>query len=973
MEWQLDVANAELLLRSAVIPSSERIISAIKKVNPTRLCLPDPEKKEGYRLKSQLQNLLLEHYGEAFQLVPHPCSPNVVLIKHLFLPSVDACHADLGALSAPALENVSVPGEEVSRKPATEKRRQKMPAGSALSPRDSLRRAQQCLEEYDYITAEQEVAGIRAINPDDVTALCSAIMLLHQHVGAYQTAIDTLLAQPPHVLKDKRLRELLALAYHSNAMPAEAGAVFDSLHPSELGKEALVAYARLALRDGNARFARELLRLAETKDGLIAEFDELRREVEQLLARKAEPVLQQAESAFSQGEWDQAVTLSRQALEEAKNLPKARRIIALVEAMKEQGELITLWQAFESSSNGKERQRLLGRLLERDKRSRARINTLLQVEKEKERHEFIEQRLRTLRQALRDERWPECYDEVMWLSRQEDAVREYHDAIALSPLFEVLYRNKQLERISRHDAQEAWITYIEAKKLFDAGRDREALPMLQKVRPVFRAVPCFNSMYHRVVAAQQAAATVEADRLLTDVRGGALSYQESLAHCNAARAAIDILPGESRAAYAAAIDDLLEQLKPSKDTEVLLEEYRQARMTGQTARASSLREMVTEPSSLAAVDAEVDALMRIEVEPVPLVYSPDMEVDVAREHPGLQRVGSTDRHVFLGESETSVILIDFVEMTAWRLQSENFSGLGLIDDIADQHLFLFHERGTNRYWRAIMKGRESRFTALIDFTQPLCLPEYTQVARAFLSSCKETEYFYVLKDPVKEKILCLGRMTLGLGRNSGPECNLRMEEIQGITRASSAPDHFAVGTKTAMWLTSRNLRMAPKFHLPWHVFGIDQRNRLIYLVHGPRLKACDYKWDLIQDYTHSICLGMSYGHSVRGICPETGTVLMTYKTGRGVFYNLETNEFSNQFSLSTFICTDVPSTWYYMEYSEETSSMRVKNITHEVSHLMKWEEIISMDNYQKIPDEALLDPLRRMLAGEDVVGLQNEN
>ncbi|WP_041262895.1 hypothetical protein [Citrifermentans bemidjiense] len=153
MDWDQEVNAAETLLRCATTPSSEQIISAIKKVNPTRLCLPEDDRQLGYDLKNRLQNLLLQHYGEAFQLIPHPCSPDVVLIKHLFLPSIDACHANLKALSPQALDSVPDPGgfAAVAKGDKPKTSRKKIdPNHAAASPKDALKKAQQMLDGYDY-------------------------------------------------------------------------------------------------------------------------------------------------------------------------------------------------------------------------------------------------------------------------------------------------------------------------------------------------------------------------------------------------------------------------------------------------------------------------------------------------------------------------------------------------------------------------------------------------------------------------------------------------------------------------------------------------------------------------------------------------------------------------------------------------------------------------------------------------------
>lgn len=64
--------------------------------------------------------------------------------------------------------------------------------------------------------------------------------MLVEELGAYRRAIETLLAQPRQVLRDRRIRELLALAYYQNGAHPEARAIFDSLYPTELGSPSFI-------------------------------------------------------------------------------------------------------------------------------------------------------------------------------------------------------------------------------------------------------------------------------------------------------------------------------------------------------------------------------------------------------------------------------------------------------------------------------------------------------------------------------------------------------------------------------------------------------------------------------------------------------------------------------------------------------------------------------------------------------------
>jgi hypothetical protein len=180
MNWQLSVRLAETVLKSSRVIPSEEIIAIIKRVNPTRLPLSDAEREHGYQIKNRLQNLLLENYGAAFHLAPDPYLPDLFLIRHNILPSIDACHADLNALSPRALDAVSegaaarpapLPAGDLA-KPAPAK------TGSAKSAKESLKNAQLLLERYEYPEAEEILATLRISDADDLPVLVKAATVL---------------------------------------------------------------------------------------------------------------------------------------------------------------------------------------------------------------------------------------------------------------------------------------------------------------------------------------------------------------------------------------------------------------------------------------------------------------------------------------------------------------------------------------------------------------------------------------------------------------------------------------------------------------------------------------------------------------------------------------------------------------------------------------------------------------------------
>src|SRR5690349_3212492 len=129
MTWQESVDLAQRALSAATVPRCEELVSLIKKVNPTKLSLPEEKEAQGYLLKARLQSLLLENYGDSFCFVVAEFDDDIVLIKHRLLPSVDACHARLSSLSrnacdraweqgAPSQQNTKIPAQKGNRKGA---------------------------------------------------------------------------------------------------------------------------------------------------------------------------------------------------------------------------------------------------------------------------------------------------------------------------------------------------------------------------------------------------------------------------------------------------------------------------------------------------------------------------------------------------------------------------------------------------------------------------------------------------------------------------------------------------------------------------------------------------------------------------------------------------------------------------------------------------------------------------------------
>lgn len=972
MNWEDQLRMAETLLLAPSIPPSEEIITAIKRVNPTRLCLPDAEKERGYEVKNRLQNALLENYGEAFKLVPHPCDDKVVLIKHLFLPSVDACHTRRDALSLKALDCVSdgeaaTEGKGDKAKGIHSKRK---PTGMEASPREALSRAQQLLDQYDYEAAERELAALQLTRSDDLAAFTRGIRLLLETIGAYRTAIDTLLAQGARMLQEKSVRELLGLAYYGHGSRIEAGAVFDSLHPSDLGKDALIAYARLVFEDGKLLFAKHLLRLAEAKEGFVDGCDGLKKEIEQALAAEAEPVLELAVAALARGELERARELAREVLGSGNALPKARRIVALAECCTVQAEVAVLWQSLERCSERKERMQVLQRLCDLDRRNESRIEQLMRTEHEAERREVIEQRSRTLHAAFIEERWPECFAQFRWLGRQQDADEYCREAVSLSPLFQVLYLNKRLERLTDHAAEDAWLSFVEAVSLRRAGRNCETLQILTQVRRLFGSFPYFRQEYAEALAAERHAAGDEARRLVAKaLEEGVSSTEVTSIQGSLRRVAAHLAPDE-RANYLSAVERRLVELRPRRSDEDLLAEYEAVSWMGDTARAAALAEQITDAEAKSEVDREIAETLKIEVEPVALTISPELSVDVDREHPGALLYLTTDRHICIVTGTDCFTFIDMKEATAWRLRAPIFRKLLLNDYNSEKNLFLFRMGADGDcFVRFVLDGKQSRFTSVISIEDGVW-GDHLEIHRVFLSSGKENEYFCVLKDSESCLVDRMVRFSINCPGNAAAVLPLNGEETKALERTRSEPDTFVVVTGAGASLCSRNLAWPRPLPFGECIYGINRQTGKVYFSYSYGLLACDLKTTPIDGFHNGLMAGLFWPQEVFGISHEAEKMFLHFKGERGTCYNLANNTLSTQFSLTTIVCTSTPSRFYYLEYDENVSWLRLKDITDELDTLLHWKEVVVAEEpkdsfvpkYEKLRDG--VDLVREMLAAE---------
>ena len=943
MSWETDCTSAEALLGSSQTPPLDRIIHLIKRVNPTNLNLPDTECERGYRIKNDLQNLLLENYGEYFHLVPLPFSPKVVLLKHQMLPTIDACHAYLGSLSVKALDAVAESAATPPRKADQVRNSKKVaPPSPDGCARKIVKRAEQLLDAYEYEEAETLLTRVRINSREELPALLRAARLLTDEMGAFGRAIETLLSQSCQVIEDKQVRELLALAYFNNVMRPEARALFESLSPGDMGKDALRAYARIAHEDGKNQFALRLLQLAEVKESQAADDADLMNAIECALQKEVEPDLDRALEAFRHQQFGEAANLARQVLLSFPGCRRARQLLAEIESRGAREKVALLWQRFEGAESPEEKCEILTRLLERDTQRKVEIRCLIEKEKAILKRALADERLRELRESVEQQAWPECFRLLRWFL-EGGKPENIKEAVGLSPYFAVLYQNRKIARLSSQSAEELWLAYLRASQSVRSGLTVGVLESMEELRPFFGDYPQFKEEYGALCASEQQAARGKSDELWRLIRAEHCSREQAEQAFELLRKTVRILPCQERTRHLTLMEEQLERFRPPRSQEGLLEEFRCALFAGNGARAGKLRERITDREALDAIDEEIGASFKIEVEPVGVEVRQHLCLDLFREAPPIRCVGTTSSQVIFAEGDDAIIVLDLKKMRATRYRSRNFKGLILTDVLPGGGEYLFWDaEGNTRMWRACLSESEGAFTASVDVMQKLGLVD-GDLEGIFMSGANDVDYVCNIKGKKGERPPRVIKYNI-----AGKSGVVQRYEVAGaeefkLYRFSSVPDRFLVFTGRDIRLINKNLSTITGNPSESQPFAVDLENRELYLVFGSRLYLFDAELKLKKEYRKAIGSAFFEEARVAGICPETEMALLYLDQTRGLLYNLETNEFSNTFCTDNIICTLPPSSWHYFEYSRDSNGFGIKDVTRELPALLHWRELFAED------------------------------
>lgn len=942
MTWQNSIQLAENILASGAIPPSEEIISLIKRVNPTNLTLSDQDKHRSYEVKGRLQNLLLENYGDGFHLVTLPYDTDTVLIKHRHLPSVDACHANLARLSTRALDSV---GEGAAQSKPGDRNKPRKPGKRAESldsamPGDLLKKAELLLEDYDYEGAREALAGIRISDPGDLPVLIRSANMLIDEIGSFEAAVDTLCAQPKHLVKDKTVREILALAYYKNSMIPEARAIFELIHPNDLGKEALYSFAAINHQDGNCQQAYALLKMADTRDGFVTAFPGLRADVERAMREEARPIFEEAKHAFDRNDLARSLDLAKQALECFPKYREAGELVTILEAMGREGQVKGLWEQLGKAGKHQERLALLEQLQEYDEKNVEKIRSLIAEEKSAVREQVLKGKIDIIHAAATAQKWADLFDDATWVLANGDQGKA-DTVYTFSPYLSLLKPTKQLQRFSPHKVKNSWLDFIEVEQQVRRGKSLGHLPALNELKTFFSGCDLFNSVYREAYEAEQG----DAKAIVTDLvkqmhsEGCSAPHAEQLAVT--IRRHLPMITKEDRGQILQAVSARLDQLKPRTPEEVLLEEYREAFKIGNDLKCATIKEKVHDHRKIEEIEKDHDLEYRIEVESMNVTIDETMKVDIENDVVSFKVIGRTNDAIIIDDFSESIIFLWPTKQSASRYKSKHFNDLKLCDYISDTREYLFKNVKEGIFYRVILFDDSAHMKSVLTNDSHFEYDEF--LCDLFMSTDRVGDYFIggvsECTDENGEVVAKLIKRDVFRRKNIGHYRHRMPDTGVDFYRISRSPDRFAFRADGKIYILDRSAEVITQGEEYMEIVGIDVSCGHIYVIWADNIVSMNYRLNSIKTFeigANDEAGPLIIGYEVIGLSTASKSMLMCNSAHDGFVYvyNYGERKWTDYFNACSLINTATDSRFYVCNIDD--SEIKLKDVTTSIESLLEW-------------------------------------
>jgi hypothetical protein len=562
---------------------------------------------------------------------------------------------------------------------------------------------------------------------------------------------------------------------------------------------------------------------------------------------------------------------------------------------------------------------------------------------------LFEERLAALRSLVRQEQWPECFEVVTLLMRQQGFRERAPEVLALSPLFRALHENRRLQNTTDRVAKDMWLRLVKAMGELAVGSGEGCLAALKELRPWFGSCPDFEAEYRVLRQREQEKARREIAAHFrrcdtTECQDGELRTIYGFIKKRMA-----VLPADERRELAQSLEERLARLIPEQEALSPLEEYCEERPgiddgeqpvdNGET--DDFPRQTFVDSATRAALLADLAESWPIMLEPLTLEISDDLPIDLTTPPP-LMLAFFADHRFLLTDGDDGYVMIDFSAKTACRFTSPMFKQADPTDCTVDG-TFLFAEKTEEEdkpgdtMWRAELSMERAAVTAKFNAREAFELEDGFSIKNVKICGERDTDYYLSIKHDEESYPAKVLRKRLA-PRSTVETLQLCDLTELGLMRWTSCPDSFLVGGVGELRNVDRNLAVQESVKMVTGVYGMNWRRGYMYAVEGFRMTKRGRNLKFVKHFDKAHLFAMFEPGRVHGISELTNTALMALGSGRQSFYNFTNNKFSRKIRMGRVIPSELDGKWYCFDYQREQGILRLRDITRDLHGMLEWRD-----------------------------------
>lgn len=837
--WEMVLKDAERVF-SDNRTSIDVLIRAIKQVNPTPHVHLSPEEKENaYKLKSDLQNLLLIHHGELFDLEPTKWDENIVLIRYKPSPLLDACHAKLHLLSEDALAQVRKGDVAITKRHHRKVVKVKVAKAVDIGTLQGIvEQARLYMENYEYDFARELLANMVIESKEKVSTFLKGVSILAEELGAYDLALDLLFSLPKELQNDD-IREITANACWHNGQYADARGLFEECVIKELKKESIVRYADILHREGESRSAFDLLNQIKGVSGCVEGMDALKVSIYKVLAEEAQPHLDAAKMGFDANNFDLAVEAVGKAIAIFPECVEAKELLKMMKEIRNEDNVKSLWQEFSTSNNHAERLNILKNLKSVDTQRLKKIETLIEREMEEEKKEGLELLACEIKGHLGKKEYDNAFDKIFPLLKNTNHPEPLKLLVQEYSQIQCIVSNAQLLRLKPQEAKECWLSYLQLRDVSIEHNAEKAVSLLRKARKAFQAFPAYMVMEQQVyeVTAKQSRERINA--YLSQLEGNDVSLDKAEKIVFLIKKESKNLPMEEADRLSAIYEPRLKELQLKNGESYHLNLFKKSLLSGDLESALIHKQSITDPIVIEVGDDVAEYLFDIENEPVALELSTDLySAFKTRPDKGVKFLNCIGEEAFFSYSTSDTNFLIIVNLRTAECRRYDMTFRLHIDKVfhADINIGEYSLLcTTNLYVRVALNKHKSSVLAYIDLCELLYVGDVEDFEILGLFYLNYPRHLCVLYTPNAStgcgdhRVACIVDVFKGtVGRQKDTECHEHC-----FVRIPTNPPSLLMGD-TELTLYDDRLRKIKRITMDeeWEWYkriDVDSDNKCIYI------------------------------------------------------------------------------------------------------------------------------------------------